>query len=310
MADEQKASEEQKPTLQTASDRIRETAKWLVLALAALGGVLTAGMQLSSLGSLPPSSPRWTAAVWGGIAAVAGAGLILGLAVWVATTPLTTFATVVAKAGRGDLRPELEDPILLQEFSSVKDLYNHLHDAVHALSATAAERLELAVNGTPDAAPNAPANAAINEANVRVGLQDEELGRLYSIARDVTDMASYYRLTWRWNLASVGIALGGLATVVGVTFFIWAINPPADAKASAASPAVLSAVSSGTLTLTPAGKAAITSSEDPACARKPTLSVLVLGDTQSGPDILVQEPGCSPARLVLGSDWGTLSKKP
>jgi hypothetical protein len=45
-----------------------------------------------------------------------------------------------------------------------------------------------------------------------------------------------------------------------------------------------------------------------ACENKSELAVLQLDDAASGPDVLVQEPGCNAVRLVLGSDWGSLSK--
>jgi hypothetical protein len=43
--------------LSGASDRIRETAKWFAVSVAALGGVVAAGLQLTDIGKLEPRSP-------------------------------------------------------------------------------------------------------------------------------------------------------------------------------------------------------------------------------------------------------------
>jgi hypothetical protein len=75
-----------------------------------------------------------------------------------------------------------------------------------------------------------------------------------------------------------------------------------------ASPAVISSPEHGRIVLTGAGQSALGEMLGAACENKSELAVLQLDDAASGPDVLVQEPGCNAVRLVLGSDWGSLSK--
>jgi len=97
---------EAKTTSELAIDRIRETAKWLTVSLAALGAILIAGSQLSDLGTLELWSKRFWAAIAGAAVAVAGTALILWLAIWIATTPLMTFTQILAEmTGSGRSRP-------------------------------------------------------------------------------------------------------------------------------------------------------------------------------------------------------------
>src|SRR5438045_1301111 len=86
---------ETKTTSELAIDRIRDTAKWLTVSLAALGAVLVAGTQLSNLGALDVGSMRFWAAISGAVVAVIGTAVILWLAIWIATTPLMTFTRIL-----------------------------------------------------------------------------------------------------------------------------------------------------------------------------------------------------------------------
>lgn len=97
----QRVVNEMRATL-PAEDRIRETAKWLTLSLALLGGVVVAGTQFSSIGSLDPGGSRFWAAVVGGIAAAIGTAAILLGAVWTATTPSVSLENLKAGMGLDD----------------------------------------------------------------------------------------------------------------------------------------------------------------------------------------------------------------
>jgi len=72
--------------LQGAADRIRETAKWLTVSLAAVGGVLVAGSQLSDIGALEPGTDRFTAAIVGAAIAAFGSTVVLWTTIWTANS--------------------------------------------------------------------------------------------------------------------------------------------------------------------------------------------------------------------------------
>jgi hypothetical protein len=97
------------PGIGNAADRIRETAKWLTISLAALGGVLIAGSQLSDIGKLQPFGSRFVVAIFGGGIAAAAAVTILAFTIWVATTPAVSLKNLATDppAGLGDALTDL-----------------------------------------------------------------------------------------------------------------------------------------------------------------------------------------------------------
>ncbi len=103
------------------------------------------------------------------------------------------------------------------------------------------------------------------------------------------------------------ICLGAAAAACGVGVFAWAANPPEDAEGTAALPAVLSQASPGRLGLSAAGRDALASALGPDCPLAEPLAVARLGRVGDGHDIVVQQPPCRPARLLLTPQWGTVS---
>src|SRR5215470_8787333 len=114
-----------------AADRIRETAKWLTVSLATLGGVLIAGSQLSDIGKLQPSSSRFAVAVIGGGLAAVAAVTILALAIWVATTPAVSLKMLATQPPAG-LQDTLTDPRFLDGMSTVTELDGAYLEALKA----------------------------------------------------------------------------------------------------------------------------------------------------------------------------------
>ena len=88
----------------------------------------------------------------------------------------------------------------------------------------------------------------------------------------------------------------------------WDSNPPEDAKASLAAPAIIGSLSEQSLTLSPAGQEALNVKLGAQCAISEPPKILFLSSTDAGPDVIVQQEGCNPVRLILGSEWGTVVK--
>jgi hypothetical protein len=288
MADESQAS----PAV-TATERIRETAKWMTVSLAAIGGVLVAGSQLSDIGSLPIDSARFWVAVGGGIAAVTGVLAILLAAVWTATTPIVTIGQLARsndlKAVQGWFSKNSE---LLRGRSSLKELSDEHAQAVKAKNAAYDKYLA----------------AATDEERTRLGL-DFRLAEaaLLDVDRDATSvvqLAQFESVARRWRVARTCLVLGGISAAAGIALFAWASNPPADAVASSASPNVVTTPETKVLELTREGRTALAS--ELGCD-KPEVKVLLLASTAAGPDLLVQEADCQPIRLLLGPDWGIVA---
>ncbi|MFD1210905.1 hypothetical protein ACFQ36_02465 [Arthrobacter sp. GCM10027362] len=277
--------DEDKGTTLAAEGRIRETAKWLTVSLALLGGVLVAGTQFSSLGSIEVGTDRFLAAVLGGALAALGAGLILAAAVWTATTPPVSLQKLKA----ADLP---KDTFLLEQRESVAKLRDEYRSALD-------ERNDAIANNL--ARPTKATELALRRADIRAV-------HLSGIVQNVLKVASYQSVARRWKWAALIIAGGALLAFVGLMFFIWGVNPPAAAKASSAVTAVVGETATRTIRLSPVGQARLKEKLGAGCDVSKPLRVLHLDDTAAGPDVVIQQDGCKPLRIVLNLSWGDLTK--
>src|ERR1700719_2870994 len=95
------ANSQQKPVgaFSDAANRIRDSAKWLLGAFAAVGALLAAGLQLADLGKLASdrSDHRLQWAVVGVGAAVLGIGIAIGAAASVITRSFVTLKWLTEK---------------------------------------------------------------------------------------------------------------------------------------------------------------------------------------------------------------------
>ena len=281
---------EEKSGLALAADRIRETAKWLTLGFAAIGAIMVAGSQLSSMGSLEVGSGRFWYAILGGAAASIGALAALLATAWTATTPAVTLSALVAKTPKG-ADSVVKDKGLLQGYADVG-----------ALSGA----YETAVTDRKTALEAHYGN--INDANLknRAEVEENRAMMLHGIADGLVSVVAYSHLAHRWSVAVKWIVGGALVAAGGLGLFAWAANPPADAKASAASANVLTTPSSKTVMLTADGVEALKGKLGDGCDTAKSLNVLVLGDTPSGPDVLIDNDGCAVLRVVMTTAWGTV----
>lgn len=227
-----------------AADRIRETAKWLTVSLAGLGAVLVAGSQLSDVGALAVASPRFWFAVTGGVVAVLGTVAILALAIWIATTPSPSYATLVsaphpANAGL------VKDPYRLGGAPTMQALNDQRTKRL-----TARDEAERSFDEEQD--PDAKRAKAQELTN-----KDKDFAYTDGVVRAVLDLAGYEVLSWRWRRVGAGMIGAGVLAGLGIGVFAWAANPPSDAVASVVTPVVLTTPSVGTLTLTDTGRLAV-----------------------------------------------------
>jgi hypothetical protein len=270
--------------LQAASDRIRETAKWLTVSLGAVGALLLAGTQLSSVGELVVGSDRFWVAVTGGVLAGLGTVTVLIAAVLVATTPvmnLTRLRSTPAPVGTDAART---DEFLLMGYDGVSSLAADYEKAIAAR--------KKAIDGFTGTATDAD-----TAAQTRAAAIDGTVARLVLVS-------SHTNLNQRWRTALWPICLGGLVAAVGVVLFVWAANPPDAAKASAVSPGVLREATTGELTLTAAGQDALR--ESAGCDLDRPVAVLLVGSTDAGADVVLAEEGCQPVRALITETWGAV----
>jgi hypothetical protein len=216
-------------------DPIRAAAKWLVASLAAIGGVVIAGTQFSSVGELEPWSDRW----WTAIAAVAVALLAVFGAI-LATLPILlpgappSFDDLLKRAetpprGWFGRSPEdrffgkhpqmLEVPQqgafdLLGSLRAIRGEYNHATDRLEKANAAYAQ---LPGNATPTAI--AKALATCDEAFAALAEQEMIQGL-------ILEKAGYSRLLYgfKWRTAPT-VALATLLAAAAVFAFAFATHP-------------------------------------------------------------------------------------
>lgn len=275
---------EQASTLVSAGNQIRATAKWLVVSLAGIGGVLVAGVQLSNVGSLDADSDRLATAIWAGILVAIGAGIILGAAVITATVKAHPLSAL------DPIDEHFKDKTLLQGQTSLGALRKNYQEALEL------KRNALEANFN---SPTAHTKLIATAAQARVDYLD-------GIVRNVLEVGAYHRLLKHWRILSAFIALGAVLAGTGVVMFAWASNPPENAKASSMTPGVVSTAAQGTVLLVDAGRKALYKQLGDKCPLEKPLSIYLLAETDFGSDIIITEEDCNPIRLILKTEWGTV----
>ena len=129
-----KGDSQQKPAgaFSDAANRIRDSAKWLLGAFAAVGALLAAGLQLADLGKLASnrSDYRLQWAVVGVAAAVLGIGIAIGASASVITRSFVTLKWLTEKQSRHKAFDA--DKILLASHQNVQELYQKYSGALEA----------------------------------------------------------------------------------------------------------------------------------------------------------------------------------
>lgn len=226
---------------QKAADRIRDAAKWLLGALAAVGAALLAGLSLSSLGSA--EGTRVVVAVVGFALAVAGVlvacgaiGLVVGQSVQVSIDEVSTgrrYEKVRAELAR--------NPALLGGLPVSIETIGPEHARLTAEYGKARAAL--------DADPTNPQRRAAFDAVVT------QLKPLDERLPVVLQRAAYFWLR-RVFVRNGAVALVAAAvTAAGIGMFAWGANPPAKAKARTLPAVVLTPVEV-VVDLTEAGRVA------------------------------------------------------
>lgn len=190
------------PSLAAGRDLIRSAAKWFITGLGAIGAVLVAGSQVSSLGALAPGSWRLWIAALGVICGLAAVLVAMWSVVDILAGRLWTWDDVVAACR--DPQPEGTDRTARRRNSAVRKWIDANpsvlggYDCVQGIDTTytAAE---------PDEA----------------GIAD-----LADLMSAITDKAATVDLDARWLRLRRTIAAGVAVGAAGVVVFAWAANPP------------------------------------------------------------------------------------
>jgi hypothetical protein len=268
--------------INAANAKLRETAKWIVTSFAAIGALLLAGIQLSSLGKLTAESSGWRiAAVVAGLAlAIVAVALTISLTSMVLAPFLNTFGAV-------DAHLDVADEVL-GDRELVGLNYDELKDGIRA----ADEEVQRA----EEAAGNDPDDPAVKDARAA----REEWEESKRLALSVIGS----RLLWRrYQRARRFLIWGALPlAAVGLAAFAWGANPP-DEAAEGSSPPLEGSPTVVAVSLTPAGVNALR--EARGCST-PTLRALTIsGEPGELEVVTIPAGGCDSVRFVLTPNLGT-----
>lgn len=195
-------------TFAAATETLRSTVRWLLTAAAGVGGLLVAGLQLTSLGSLSLDDWRLWVGVSGVLVAVAGVAYLVTRASQVLTNEWTTLAQLSVDDFEARLAGATSECPLLHEIEVYKhELYAHVAETVEQLYQRLIQANELARKAGVDE------SAARNAAELR------------EAADKVVQFANYHVTRGRFRTLSRQLAFAAAAVVVGVLLFAYAANP-------------------------------------------------------------------------------------
>lgn len=295
--------------LEVATQKILDTAKWLLITLAAVGAVMTAGLQLTSIGTLDvPESMQWFSnnrlfvAVGGFIVGVLGVVSAISLIARV-FAPTSVSLESLKRAEQTNrvtpIKSYIKEAGVLYEYDDSATIFlRNAHDTLQAR--TDAENLanQLEAENRPQSEIN-NAIRTFNNRNNEVVYHQLKARRLFTALR-------YYSVKKRFNGVSWWVILSAIIAALGIGALSWAVNPPEEPL----NPAPYQMPTLGTLTLTPLRAQMIAEQIGDACLDvNRQLQVIVLSTTEDGEADVVSLPSdtCNVTRFTVNdTSWGRL----
>ena len=269
---------------QAAVNRIRDTTRWLLTALAAVGAVLLAGLSLTGIGKA--TGDRLAVAVAAYVVAVLGVFLACGAAVWVIGR--SVYASIDDVAGENsykDARNLIDANSILADRIGVR--VAEIPATYKSTAKTADETAELSAAAPADEAKKAAAADAL--------ARFEELDAVIPI---VLQRAVYLKFRRTFLRASLLMLAAASLATAGIAVFAWAANPPDPAKTTL--PATILEPTTVTLTFTGPGKTRWTPALGADCVKAPVAAVaLALLDSARIRVAIAQSSSCTASIVDL-----------
>jgi hypothetical protein len=290
MADDPKGAA--KASTSSPIERVREAAKWLIGAFAAIAALLLAGTQVSSVGQLTwaEDSDRLI---------LAGVGLALGLGAALAAI-LQNVRMLLPKAMTVDRL--VSDRELAAYFNANPELLPGVASNVTQFvgdfrSRSAAYDTAVAVQ---EASPSEMNKKRLEEAKQRLAAAERDM-------RDVLALANWkateglFNSDIRWKMC-----LAAALAAIGIGLFAWAANPPEEEKADDESPVLGVAPIPARLTVAANGVAPLKQALGKDC-KLVKVRVLVIGGSKESPEVVTTpRRRCKAVRLVVSPELATV----
>ncbi len=262
---------------------LHDSAKWILTVFAAIAGILFAGLSLSNIGKVEP--------IFLIIALLAATLGLFSVAriVWLAATVLTsrtvTEVTLRAYAARATSGRDinLNDRILLDGYDTVDGFLNDYKRI--------GEEYELAVK---------------NNETARAQQLRPQVERLVKTRNTLLPVARYALVLHSFNHALRWMFVWGAVAAASIVLFAWATSQPVVTETVFHSPP-----SEAMVTLTSAGKTALSSSLGEACVAKDEIPVILLS-VEGGDFEVVSLPSaeCEVIKFTVNTDSGRIRTLP
>lgn len=275
--------------LSLAADRLRESARWLVVAFGAVAAVVFAGIGVSRFGDLDPDTAPgiFFLAVLAALLSVVGALGALFVAMGLAAASTVSVSDLLQarpeKSVKSAKKSLSKAPLLSTWNGSFTDFFAEVDQAN--------KTHQIALKGWAESDEIDPTPNFVNRAAERL----ESLDNLQS---SVLEAASYLRLRERFKAARWSLAGSLLLATASAVAFVWATGDSADEHVPLTATAALWSVPSG-------DKDRITPLLGEECPYELTaVPVIVLGNQGEGKEIEIvtgATGACAPVRLVVPS---------
>jgi len=198
---------------------LRSTAKWLIVVFAAVGAVLAAGTQLSSIGKLQWGDGRLTAAIVAAAVALVAIGAVIAT---VLAMLMSGYMTLAELAKKGDRDREIkflarEELLVLAGYDKVKDLQEEYKRLAERRNTLLSQYYNLL-----DAEKDAEAQPTVKE----LTRLEARIGYLDSVVDHILSAARYNLVRRRFVYATVVLFAAGTIAAIAIGVFAWAANPP------------------------------------------------------------------------------------
>lgn len=294
-----------------ATTQLREVAKWLIGAFAAVAAVMLAGTQLSSLGALSTQDPTRL------VVAVAAAVIVVA-ATTAAIYQLSTVLPLDFSGMHGLVEESREAP--MREVVNADSGYRAGRANVGALLAdyeaardrdrsAGRARAALALQVAATVEPSAELEAQLARATRQEELAEAEVKSLKEHVTALIQMKGYLNVCRRFDAARTAVLWLSAVAAAGIITFAWAANPPETKAATSA--ALAPRPVEARLVLTPAGAAELGTALGEECAQSAASSgthvVVMSTDTETSDVVVLAEGSCARTmRLDVASRLGRL----
>jgi len=264
--------------LTQAVDQLRGNVKWTLAAFGAIGTTLLAGSQLSSIGKFQLSDWRLWVALGCAVVALGAASYAVRSALKVAFAGYTELNDL----SEADRKYAEGNTAMLDGFKDIEEIKQAYYDCIQTRHA----HLTKGTKATTVQGDNA---------NFRY---------LDGLVDDILSFIRYRRISEQAHESAKELGAASIVAAVGLVGFAWAANPPSD------KPIVVlqSLPSPARLTLTDAGRKALSPVLGQNCASAEKIDVIVLSATTAGSEVLSnRNKDCAMVRFTVTDAVGTLA---